>query len=129
MGHDLSLIHDHTHTMPRPVRTDDELTMAMATARTRWPGIVQNMVDDVKQSVTDGGDETEGENIVKALEQLKGDIESDKALKWAFTQHCANARPLTDDDGGDIQLYNHHPMIRSTWLATEWLFAECYLYR
>ena len=40
-------------------------------------------------------------------------------------------RPLEDDGGKDIEGYNKELEQRGypSWLDTEWLFSECYLYR
>ena len=39
--------------------------------------------------------------------------------------------PLKHDGGDDIGDYNRQLEAQSnpTWLAVEWLFAECYMYR
>lgn len=40
-------------------------------------------------------------------------------------------RPLEDDGGKDIEGYNKELEQRGypSWLNTEWLFSECYIYR
>ena len=42
-----------------------------------------------------------------------------------------NFRALEDDGGKDIEGYNKELEQRGypSWLDTEWLFSECYLYR
>ena len=59
--------------------------MAAETAATRWPRIVQDMVDAVAQAMQDGSiapeKRKEGDNIVQGLKQLKDDITQDAPLR------------------------------------------------
>lgn len=66
----------------RPVWTSDPGTMAFTTARTRWPGIIANMVEDVEESMADGSkDQEEGRIIITRLKELQRDIESNELLQ------------------------------------------------
>lgn len=67
---------------PCPIWTSAEGSMAQATAKTRWPVIVQGMIDDVQQTIdeTDSRKAKEGLDIVQGLQTLKEDILGDAAL-------------------------------------------------
>ncbi|KAK1756640.1 DUF89 domain protein [Echria macrotheca] len=111
---------------PREVWTSEEGSMARETAVTRWPKIVQSMVDDVGETL--GQSECmerqqidEGRRIQQALRILKEEIIQDQPL-----------RPLSSDGRTDIESFNTklasfgHAI---TWHNCPWLFAECHLYR
>lgn len=108
----------------RPVRTSDPGTMAEETARVRWPRIVQDMIDDVEQTVQDqalsSSMKEEGIAIVQKLKTLKSDIIEDKSLT-----------KLPDHEDPDLQWFNKHIMSpdTNTWRDAPWLLAECYMYR
>lgn len=59
--------------------------MAAETAATRWPRIVQDMVDAVTRTVQDDlmlpKQRNEGEEIIRSLKQLKSEIEQDGILR------------------------------------------------
>lgn len=46
-------------------------------------------------------------------------------------RHANIARPLEDDGFADVKIYNDElvRMGSPTWLNTNWLYSECYLYR
>ncbi|KAK4687596.1 damage-control phosphatase, subfamily III, partial [Tremellales sp. Uapishka_1] len=97
--------------------------MAEATAKDRWPKLVQGLVDEMERSCSlrEKKEEVEeGHAIAKKLAQLKSDIEQNRRLV-----------PLEEADGDDIGLYNRqlHDFGTCTWRAAPWLFAECYMYR
>ena len=65
--------------------------MARETAVTRWPKLVQSMVDDVDETLRlgesgcmEGCQIDEGRHIQRALRTLKEDIIQDQALRWVF---------------------------------------------
>lgn len=62
----------------------------------------------------------EGKKIVAKLGELKYELQHDRKMT-----------PLEDDGGKDIEGYNKELEQRGypSWLNTEWLFSECYLYR
>lgn len=69
---------------PREIWTSEEGSMAWATARTRWPKIVQGMVDDVQLSTAaspSSKHSKEGHDIQSALQQLKNEILQNDALQ------------------------------------------------
>lgn len=69
---------------PKAVWTNDIGSMAEDTARTRWPLTVQNMVDDVNETLQGSLSEEErkeGLGLVAALQALKQDIIDNKAIK------------------------------------------------
>lgn len=58
--------------------------MARETAKTRWPKIVQNMVDDLEESLgqSDRPEQIEeGRRIQATLRIIKGEIMQDKQLQ------------------------------------------------
>jgi hypothetical protein len=69
----------------RPVWTSDLGTMARDTALYRWPKIVQNMIDNVKDTLhgvcEDSRAEREGRCIVVVLSKIRMDIESNAQLR------------------------------------------------
>lgn len=76
---------------PREVWTSDPGSMAAETAATRWPRIVQDMVDEVAQTIENRSilpeKRHEGEDIVGSLKQLKAEIEQDEALRSVLQSH------------------------------------------
>lgn len=69
----------------RSVWTSDEGTMARDTAITRWPKIVQQVIDDIErrqdESSTACRARTEGMSILIALAVLKTDIMKNAVLR------------------------------------------------
>lgn len=69
----------------RPVWTSDEGTMAQDTAASRWPRIVQDMVDDLEESIAEAADrpaaQAERASIRDALVALRDEIARDAALQ------------------------------------------------
>ncbi|KAB5542542.1 hypothetical protein GE09DRAFT_924314, partial [Coniochaeta sp. 2T2.1] len=107
----------------KEVWTSEEGSMARETATTRWPKIVQNMVDDVEQSLGQFDNPAqieEGRRIQATLRIVKNEIMQDKPL-----------HPLISDGRPDIESYNAQmeSFGNITWHNCPWLFAECYLYR
>ncbi|KAK3297931.1 uncharacterized protein B0H64DRAFT_320441 [Chaetomium fimeti] len=109
----------------REVWTSERGSMAHETATTRWPKIVQNMVDDLEQSLGQlNSDKTEhieeGRRIQASLRIINGEIMQDKQL-----------HPLSSDGCPDIDSYNAQleSFGSMTWHNCPWLFSECYLYR
>lgn len=94
------LLHDtersHTTAMPSSVSPADQVkevwtsdygTMAKQTAATRWPGIVQDMIYDVGQTVArmhDGPQQAEGFAIQRALKQMKDEMLQNEVLRYVF---------------------------------------------
>jgi len=106
----------------RDVWTSDEGSMAQETATTRWPKIVQGMVDDIREEAETSGPawKDEAGKIMDALSELKSDILQNRGL-----------RALQPDGRGDLAGWNGQMahLGARTWLACPWLFAECYIYR
>lgn len=71
--------------VPREVWTCEAGSMAAETAATRWPRIVQDMVNAVAQTLHDGSflpeERHEGEEILLSLKQLKAELEQDEPLR------------------------------------------------
>ncbi|KAF4498376.1 DUF89 domain [Fusarium agapanthi] len=110
-------------TIPRSVWTSDDGSMAQETAKSRWPKLVQGMVDDVRVTGTELPTSRaldEIDSIERSLERLREEITGDDQLF-----------PLEDDGSADIASYNQLllNMGRLTWLNCPWLYGECYLYR
>lgn len=107
----------------RPVWTSDEGTMASETARVRWPRIVNDMVEDVGESLesplASNERQQEAKTIRSALEAIRKEIHND-----------ADLTSITDKSL-DVQWFNRQLELRPklSWQDAPWLFAECYLYR
>ncbi|KAF5575053.1 DUF89 domain protein [Fusarium subglutinans] len=109
--------------IPRSVWTSDDGSMAQETAMSRWPKLVQGMVDDVRATGAELATSRaldEIDSIARSLVRLREEITGDGQL-------C----PLEDDGSADIASYNQLllNMGRLTWLNCPWLYGECYLYR
>ncbi|KAG7293622.1 hypothetical protein NEMBOFW57_003676 [Staphylotrichum longicolle] len=119
--------------------------MARETATTRWPKIVQNMIDDVEATFEQSDipeQIEEGRRIQATLRIMKSEIMQDKPLQCVTFQTLAtflemadvdpmSLSPLSSDGRPDIQSYNAQLAAfgKITWQNCPWLFAECYLYR
>ena len=69
---------------PKEVWTSEEGSMARETAITRWPKIVQNMVDDMEGSLSQSDNPEqidEGRRIQASLKIIKQEIMQDKPLQ------------------------------------------------
>lgn len=57
--------------------------MAQQTANTRWPNIVQGMIDDVKKTAATTGllQQDAARTIVQSLSKMKDEIADDQALR------------------------------------------------
>ncbi|KAH7310841.1 hypothetical protein B0I35DRAFT_514823 [Stachybotrys elegans] len=113
----------HTQNTAVPsVWTSDRGTMAQETAKSRWPKLVQGMIDDVCTTGAELGPTPaldEIKSIQGKLQKLKEEIIGDAEL-----------RQLENDGSADIAAYNQMLEIgRLTWLHCPWLYGECYLYR
>ncbi|KAF5707594.1 DUF89 domain-containing protein [Fusarium mundagurra] len=109
--------------IPRSVWTSDDGSMAQDTAKSRWPKLVQDMIDDVRVTgteLTTSRALDEINSIERSLERLREEITGNGQL-------C----PLEDDGSADIASYNQLllNMVRLTWFNCPWLYGECYLYR
>ncbi|KIW15106.1 hypothetical protein PV08_07893 [Exophiala spinifera] len=105
------------------VWTSDEGSMAQSTAATRWPKIVQDMIEDTGvSSRLSQSPEAKAESLAIqiALKDMKNEIIQNKPL-----------RSLKSDGKSDISKYNTEIERAGTWtwLSSPWLFSECYLYR
>jgi hypothetical protein len=70
--------------LPREVWTSEEGSMARETAITRWPKIVQNMIDDVEETFgqSDSPEKIEeGRRIQATLKIIKEEISQNKPLQ------------------------------------------------
>lgn len=70
--------------LPREVWTSEEGSMARETAITRWPKIVQNMIDDVEETfgqLAAPEQIEEGRRIQATLRIIKGEIMRNKPLQ------------------------------------------------
>ena len=109
---------------PRPVWTSDNGTMAQETAKTRWPRIVNDMVEDVQQTVREAEltsvNKEEGVQVISMLESLRDEISGDAPLS-----------PFINPPDSDLQWFNHYIESASklSWQHAPWLFAECLIYR
>ncbi|KAG9666932.1 DUF89 domain protein, partial [Aureobasidium melanogenum] len=104
------------------VWTSTEGSMAQQTAITRWPNIVQGMIDDVENTAATAGPSQQdtARTIVQSLSKMKNEIAKNQPLS-----------PLNAAYGRDIGGFN--TLLADggnyTWHASPWLLAECYMYR
>ncbi|KAK3359429.1 hypothetical protein B0T25DRAFT_98248 [Lasiosphaeria hispida] len=103
--------------------TSDPASFAYPTARTRWPVIITQAIDDAYRSVSASEDpekHEEGKKIVAELANLKYEVQHDRALT-----------PIRDDGYPDVAIYNKEleQLGNPTWLNVPWLYSECYLFR
>lgn len=65
--------------------------MAYETARTRWPGIIQRVADEIERAnKTQTGDaKKEGERLCESVVVLKTDIETDKSFRYREKSRCS----------------------------------------
>ncbi|KAG8670815.1 Hairy/enhancer-of-split with YRPW motif protein 2 [Fusarium poae] len=110
-------------TTPPSVWTSHRGTMAQETAKSRWPKLVQGMVDDVCETSAELPPSPaldEIKSIQTKLHKLKDEIISDDELST-----------LEEDGSADIATYNRLlvDLGTLTWLNCPWLYGECFLYR
>jgi hypothetical protein len=70
---------------PKEVWTSEEGSMARETAITRWPKTVQNMVEDMEETIvqTENADKVaEGRRIQATLGIIKHEIQLDRPLQY-----------------------------------------------
>ncbi|KAK3370070.1 hypothetical protein B0H63DRAFT_486072 [Podospora didyma] len=104
--------------------TGDPTSFAYPTARSRWPVILTQIIDDAFKSVSacdDAEKRNEGKKIVEELVNLKYEVQHDRALT-----------PIRDDGAPDVAIYNKELAAlgnKVSWLNVPWLYTECYLFR
>ncbi|KAK7206546.1 hypothetical protein BZA70DRAFT_265979 [Myxozyma melibiosi] len=106
-----------------PYCNDDTDSFAYTSARARWPTILDGVIADVKQTVSEKGVAEDG--LIAKLEKVKQELLGLVELV---------IRPLEDDGGEDIALYNAElkrqtGAVPMTYANGPWLYTECYLYR
>ena len=111
--------------LPHPAQynTSDPTSFAYTSARSRWPVILTQGIDDVHRATYRANDEetlSEGKWIVSELAKLKHELQHDRPLA-----------PIVDDGERDVEAYNQELAARGypKWHSVPWLYSECYLYR
>ncbi|KAH7179096.1 uncharacterized protein B0J16DRAFT_308131 [Fusarium flagelliforme] len=107
----------------KPAWTSDQGSMALRTAQSLWPKVVQDTIDDVSstsKSISPSPRLEELKSIQGRLESLQTEIINDVELS-----------PLDDDGSPDISAYNQQldDLGGVTWHNCPWLYGECYMYR
>lgn len=106
--------------------TADRLSFAFPTARTRWPKILNQIIEEISSTLSTN--KSFSFKDIQAGKEIQAQIIN-------IREQIANNAPLTPlqyDGGMDIENYNLEIgtiMPKPTWLHVPWLFAECYLYR
>ncbi|KAG8527209.1 uncharacterized protein KY384_008639 [Bacidia gigantensis] len=107
--------------------TGDPSSFAHQTARTRWPKILNNIIDEIDGNLVPSNHLNDKE--VAAAQKIKTQVTD---LKTALASN-AILPPLPTSLGHlDIEIYNAELASFSqppTWQNAPWLFTECYLYR
>lgn len=64
--------------------TGDPKSFGYYTSRERWPSILHNVIEDVKETVDncEGEQAKEGKGVISALEGLKREVENDAVLQY-----------------------------------------------
>lgn len=98
-------------------------------------------IDDLHRATSNASEpekQEEGKKITSGLAALKYEVQHDRKLTYASSHYvdCSidahpTSRPIPDDGGPDIALYNKELEQRGSpnWFDVAWLYAECYLYR
>ncbi|QPG76196.1 hypothetical protein FOA43_003582 [Brettanomyces nanus] len=110
-------------TVPPLYYNNDPHSFGFATARSRWPSILDSVIKDVEATMVDSNSRTEvsqGKEIVQDITRLKEAIMKNGEI-GSF------AKP----DIPGLQSYDDtlETLGAITWLTGPWLFCECYLYR
>ncbi|KAM5526570.1 Protein-glutamate O-methyltransferase C1393.13 [Fusarium oxysporum f. sp. phaseoli] len=109
--------------IPQSVWTSNRGSMAHETAKSRWPKLVQGMIDDVRVT---------GAELApsRALDEINSIERRLGRLREEITGMISCGDPLEDDGSADIASYNQLllNMGELTWLNCPWLYGECYLY-
>ncbi|KAK0636385.1 putative UPF0364 protein [Bombardia bombarda] len=113
---------EHETTIPG-YSTSDPTSFAYPTARSRWPIIITQAIDDAYRTVgacEEGPKKEEGKKIVEELARLKYEVQHDRPLT-----------PIRDDGYADVAIYNKEleQLGSPAWLNVPWLYTECYLFR
>lgn len=113
--------------LPERFRTDDKGTFGEYTANSRWPIIVQNAIDDLKEELKEQTGETkkQGENIEEQLKGLLDEVNNNSKLR-PFTQHEMQIASVPSSFNECLADSSHEG---ESWFNSGWLFAEVYLYR
>jgi uncharacterized protein with ATP-grasp and redox domains len=104
--------------------TGDKNSFAYSTARDRWPKVISSAQKNVEAAVRthnlSGNDIQAAQMILTNLTRLGESITNDESL-----------RPIPDDGASDIWGFNAalKEIGPITWLASPWLYSECYMYR
>ena len=64
--------------------TGDPKSFGYSTSRERWPSILHNVIEDVKETVNscEGKKAEEGKGAISTLEGLKREVENDAVLQY-----------------------------------------------
>ncbi|ODQ76981.1 hypothetical protein BABINDRAFT_163887 [Babjeviella inositovora NRRL Y-12698] len=112
-------------TLPSVYYNNDPTSFAFSTCQKRWPTIVENMVNDIRQALVENCSSqdflTQGETIFARLSQLLLDIRFDHAI-LPFEEPSVPGLASYDERIAKLET-------PPTWLTAPWLFSECYLYR
>ncbi|CCE62424.1 hypothetical protein TPHA_0C02710 [Tetrapisispora phaffii CBS 4417] len=107
--------------------TGDSKTFGGFTSTSRWPTLVQNMIDDLDSELSTKIKGTnvylQGQIILKQLLELKQEIKQDKKLR-SFTEEEIRIAQVPLSFNEYLSEFND-----ATWQHAEWLFTEVYLYR
>jgi hypothetical protein len=70
--------------------TGDSKSFGYYTSRERWPSILQNVINDVKETVEhcSGERAEEGKRVISPLEGLKREVENDAVLMYCLVRSC-----------------------------------------
>lgn len=103
----------------------DPDSFAYSTARERWPKILSSAIDEITSTLSGSSGLSDEDVEAGKIIQAK--------LTLLRTSMLGNAvlEPIPQDGRPDIEAYNEEfqTFKELRWLATPWLYTECYMYR
>ncbi|KAH3671963.1 hypothetical protein OGAPHI_000149 [Ogataea philodendri] len=109
--------------VPKVYYNNDPHSFGYSTARSRWPKILQNAIDDTTAEFsksTDSEFKEQGAQIVEQIKEFLKELNNNAVL-----------RPFKEVEIPGLKSYNEtlSKLGEVTWLTGPWLFCECFLYR
>lgn len=113
--------------VPDRFYTSDENTFGRYTATSRWPILVQNAIDDLRETLKNqsGESKKQGEVIESQLKGLLEELKSDGKLRQ-FTREEVEIAGVPNSFNEYLADSRNEGI---SWFSAEWLFAEVYMYR
>ncbi|KAF5103005.1 hypothetical protein D0Z03_000295 [Geotrichum reessii] len=128
--------------LPGPYLNCDNNSFAWASARDRWPSIIEAIIKDVQQTIEETAlaikqetEEDKKEQSVRVL-LLQEKINEGNVIVAQTTQLLEDLKtdkPLVPFEAIEADLVDYNKELARigplTWLTAPWLFSECFMYR